>query len=164
MDYNDISIHIDIQADPFAAIEIRELVRETFVYMPPWKAVGNAIFASSDSRFFSFNLTTYDFVWRRSNESYDDSMDEENTFVIHDTADMSWLLEFIALNQATFRKYSGLNLEKLKQKLDEYQKKANPPSPWSKPSEQDMADALLAIQPMAMPAAKVFYLDYIKDG
>lgn len=166
MNQGDTLIHIDVQADPLIAIEIRELVRETFAYMPPWKMVGNASFAPSDARFFAFNLSSYDFIWLRENDSYDDTMDEENNYVIRNTADISWLLEFIALNNALLRTPTGLNLSKIKKKLEEldkqYKKKEEYKSSCPNISK-DLMDALMAIQLMDMPAGKVFYMDFVNS-
>lgn len=167
MHVGDTLIQVDIQAaDAKSGHEIRDLVIETFKYMPPWKMVGNAFHAPSNARFFNFNLTTREFVWHRSNESFADTMDEDE-FVIHDVAEMSWLLEFVFLNCDTMRQPHGLNLEKLKQKLDEFNKppkkrKQKSKTTWGPTAtDQDLIDALVAIQPMAYPSGMVFYMDYI---
>ena len=97
-------ILIDIQAPN--QLEILTCIRETFEYMPGWQVMSSVHQSSTDSRFFAFNLTEHTFEWWRTNDTFSDTMDEDEV-PIKDLADISHLLEFV-----------WINCEKLREKED----------------------------------------------
>ena len=100
---------IDIQAENKA--EILQCVQETVEYMPGWEfgcAALNTKVKYPNERFFVFNLTQKHFDWWRTNDSFSDTMDEDEV-VIKDLADISYLLEFVYLNCDNLREKDDLN-------------------------------------------------------
>ena len=92
---NNTLIIIDIRTPDNT--EILTCVRETFDFMPGWKFALSVTHSPTDARFFAFNLTTHAFEWWRTNETFSDTMDEDE-IVIKDLTDISNLLEFVWLN------------------------------------------------------------------
>ena len=128
---HDTLLMIDIQAAN--QLEILTCVRETFEFMPGWTLSSNVSSSPTDARFFVFNLTLHTFMWWRTNQSFSDTMDEDD-IIIKDLADISHLLEFVFLNGDRLRKlptiseefesFFGTNLFP----TDPPQKKQRPPS------------------------------------
>ena len=169
----DTLIIIDIQAPN--QLEILTCVRETFDFMPGW-VMGSGIYNSpTNARFFVFNLTVSTFDWWRTNESFSDTMDEDEV-AIKDLADISHLLEFVYLNSerlrdkvdlnAEFNKFFGhtptpppkkrkkdetsahkINISNLEKKLKEFQTKPD-------------FNPMMFIEEMPQPKAQVYYKDF----
>ena len=80
---SDTCIIIDIRTPDNT--EVLECIRETFGFMPGWLFSFNVGAAPSAARFFTFNLTTKVFNWWRTNQTFSDTMDEDEV-VIHPVA------------------------------------------------------------------------------
>ena len=150
-------IHIDIQAPN--KLEILTCVRETFDYMPGWLLCSSVHASLTDARFYCFNLTMHTFEWWRANDSYADTMDEDDV-VIKDLADISHLLEFVWLNGEALRgQHFVVDPPKKRKEAD------GPSLAKMKAKMKIMAESLyhpstpVFIQPMDMPTGNVFYKD-----
>jgi len=166
---------IDIQAPN--QLEILTCIRETFEYMPGWQVMSSVHQSSTDSRFFCFNLTEHSFEWWRTNDTFSDTMDEDEV-IIKDIADISYLLEFVWVNgeqlrvkgvdlKAAFEEFFGSNWKKPEPKK---RKKADEPTAHhinitnlenklkefeSKPE----FNPIMFIEGIPYPDANVFYKD-----
>lgn len=163
---NETIIVIDIQASN--QLEILTCIQETFDYMPNW-IMGSSVHTSpTDARFYCFNLTTHVFSWYRQNDTYSDTMDEDE-IVINDLADISHLLEFVYLNAEALRvsytkpvvvdppkKRKKKEESPIAEELEKMIKKMVHHDLYSDPYEE-----VMKIQPMDMPKANVFYKDYV---
>ena len=134
----------------------------------------------TDARFFAFNLTEHTFEWWRKNDTYSDTMDEDEV-VIKDIADISNLLEFVYLNCEKLRDKDDLakafaklfadpepkpkkkrkkddgsaakiSVAKIKQAADYIAKHTKP-----------TFNPMMFIEEMSQPKASVFYKDLAKD-
>lgn len=162
----DTLIIIDIQP-PANQQEILTCIRETFDYMPGWAFCGSVYASPTDARFFCFNLSLHTFEWWRKNETYSDTMDEDEV-AIKDLADISRLLEFVYENSESLRlpkatiplppkkrkKDKEYDMEWMAKKLMEAAK--NMPAP-----PMIKAADFPHVQPMQYPKGQVFYMDYV---
>lgn len=98
--HDDTLVIIDIQAP--IQLEILTCINESFSYMPGWQFCSSVSCSPTSARFFCFNLSHRTFEWWRTNDTFSDTMDEDE-IIIKDTADISRLLEFIYLNDEKLR-------------------------------------------------------------
>lgn len=103
---NDTRIIIDIQADN--KLEILTCIRETFEFMPGWSLDSSVLCSPDDARIFAFQLNLHTFEWWRGNDTFSDTMDEDEV-VIKDLADISHLLEFVWVNCEKLREKEDVN-------------------------------------------------------
>jgi hypothetical protein len=176
----DTLIIIDIQAPN--QLEILTCIRETFEFMEGWTFCSSVQASPTDARFYAFNLTNRTFEWWRQNNTFSDTMDEDEV-AIKDLADISYLLEFVYLNaenlrakedlNAAFQAFFGLS-DPTPPPPPKKRKKDN--EPYYKPNLAKMAQKLKGIHPkpdfnpmvfvekMNEPSANVYYKDFATDS
>lgn len=151
--------------------------------MPGWQMASSVFASPTDARFFAFNLTEHTFEWWRKNDSYSDTMDEDEV-IIKDIADISNLLEFVYLNCEKLRDKD--DLAKAFAKLFNSDPVANPP-PKKKRKKDENTPHLINVaalkkkldamhpkpqfnamnfidQSMSVPSAKVMYSKWEAAG